>query len=159
MSATRVNRRPVVFKFQNLGPIASAEMELGDLTIIAGRNNTGKTYLAYTLYGFLKTWDTWPGAIPWPFGSRRSRTPTIFDQIFQQVSQHGHATVGVAPGTLGRERREVLRRSTSSFSGNALTDVFNAPPDTFKNASIDVDLDPAFSESANSVDVRMGSDG
>ena len=29
-------------------------MELGDLTIIAGRNNTGKTYLAYTLYGFLK---------------------------------------------------------------------------------------------------------
>ena len=29
-------------------------MELGDLTLIAGRNNTGKTYLVYTLYGLLK---------------------------------------------------------------------------------------------------------
>ena len=37
-------------------------MELGDLTIIAGRNNTGKTYLVYTLYGFLKMWYSWPNA-------------------------------------------------------------------------------------------------
>ena len=38
------------FVFKNLGPIHEAELELGDLTIIAGRNNTGKTYVAYTLY-------------------------------------------------------------------------------------------------------------
>ena len=31
-------------------------MELGDFTLIAGRNNIGKTYLVYTLYGFLKMW-------------------------------------------------------------------------------------------------------
>ena len=42
------------FVFKNLGPIHEAELELGDLTIIAGRNNTGKTYVAYTLYGFLQ---------------------------------------------------------------------------------------------------------
>ena len=47
------------FIFKNLGPIHEAELELGDLTIIAGRNNTGKTYVAYTLYGFLKMWS-WP---------------------------------------------------------------------------------------------------
>ncbi len=40
-------------RFENIGPIKKAELELGDLTIIAGQNNTGKTYLAYTLYGFL----------------------------------------------------------------------------------------------------------
>ncbi len=45
------------FIFKNLGPIHEAELELGDLTIIAGRNNTGKTYVAYTLYGFLKMWE------------------------------------------------------------------------------------------------------
>ena len=44
------------FVFKKLGPIKEAELELGDLTIIAGRNNTGKTYVAYTLYGFLRSW-------------------------------------------------------------------------------------------------------
>ena len=42
------------FRFQNIGPITDAHLELGDLTIIAGANNTGKTYIAYTLYGLLK---------------------------------------------------------------------------------------------------------
>ena len=42
------------FRFSNLGPISEAELELGDLTIIAGRNNTGKTYLTYVLYDFMK---------------------------------------------------------------------------------------------------------
>ena len=27
-----------------------------------GRNNTGKTYITDSLYGFLKTWEDWPGA-------------------------------------------------------------------------------------------------
>ena len=44
-------RTPLTFTFKNIGPIEKAELELGDLTIIAGRNNTGKTYLTYTLYG------------------------------------------------------------------------------------------------------------
>ena len=51
------------FRFKNLGPIKEADLELGDLTIIAGRNNTGKTYLAYALYGFLKRWEWSPEAI------------------------------------------------------------------------------------------------
>ena len=50
------------FRFKNLGPIKEADLELGDLTVIAGRNNTGKTYLAYALYGFLKRWQWWPEA-------------------------------------------------------------------------------------------------
>ena len=40
------------FTFENLGPIDKATLELGDLTVIAGRNNTGKTYLAHTIYGY-----------------------------------------------------------------------------------------------------------
>ncbi len=32
-------------KVSNLGPIKQAEMELGDLTIICGENNTGKHIL------------------------------------------------------------------------------------------------------------------
>ena len=45
---------PMTFSFSKVGPIVEADLEVGDFTIIAGRNNSGKTYLAYTLYGFLK---------------------------------------------------------------------------------------------------------
>ena len=39
---------------ENLGVIKEAEFEIGDLTIICGENNTGKTYLTHATYGFLE---------------------------------------------------------------------------------------------------------
>ena len=44
-------------KMRNLGPLRQAEFELGDLTVICGKNNTGKTYATYALYGFLSFWE------------------------------------------------------------------------------------------------------
>ena len=41
---------------QNLGVIEYAELELGDLTLICGSNNTGKTYVTYAIFGFLTVW-------------------------------------------------------------------------------------------------------
>ncbi|MEH2298604.1 MAG: AAA family ATPase [Nostoc sp.] len=43
-------------KVKNLGALKQAEFTLGDLTIICGCNNTGKTYATYALFGFLSTW-------------------------------------------------------------------------------------------------------
>lgn len=43
---------------ENLGYIAKGEMELGDLTVIVGKNNTGKTYLSYALIYFLATFHS-----------------------------------------------------------------------------------------------------
>ena len=42
---------------KNLGALRQAEFELGDLTIICGGNNTGKTYATYALFGFLAYWQ------------------------------------------------------------------------------------------------------
>lgn len=44
------------FKFEKLGLLDEAELELADLTIICGENNTGKTYATYAVYGFLRSW-------------------------------------------------------------------------------------------------------
>lgn len=44
------------FQFENLGLLDKAEIELADLTIICGENNTGKTYATYAIYGFLRSW-------------------------------------------------------------------------------------------------------
>jgi hypothetical protein len=43
-------------KIKNLGILKQTEFSLGDLTIICGGNNTGKTYATYSLFGFLYTW-------------------------------------------------------------------------------------------------------
>ncbi|MCR4318090.1 MAG: ATP-binding protein [Planctomycetes bacterium] len=40
-------------RIRNLGPLKEADFEVGDLTIICGENNTGKTYATYALYSFL----------------------------------------------------------------------------------------------------------
>jgi predicted ATPase len=41
-------------KFKNLGYLEEGQINIGDLTIICGKNNTGKTYINYALYGFLR---------------------------------------------------------------------------------------------------------
>lgn len=41
---------------KNLGILKYAEFSLGDLTVICGKNNTGKTYVACALYAFLNAW-------------------------------------------------------------------------------------------------------
>lgn len=43
-------------QIKNLGPLEEAEFSLGDMTIICGENNTGKTYATYALFGFLTFW-------------------------------------------------------------------------------------------------------
>lgn len=49
-----LRNKKMIFSFENLGVISKGEIELGDLTILCGANNTGKTYVSYTLYGLLK---------------------------------------------------------------------------------------------------------
>jgi predicted ATPase len=47
------------FQFEKLGYFdKKTEIELGDLTIICGKNNMGKTFASYAIYGFLKTWNS-----------------------------------------------------------------------------------------------------
>ena len=45
------------FKVKNAGVLDEANIELGDITLIFGRNNTGKTALVYNLYlAFIRVW-------------------------------------------------------------------------------------------------------
>jgi predicted ATPase len=44
------------FRFQKLGLLDDITVELADLTLICGENNTGKTYATYAIYGYLRSW-------------------------------------------------------------------------------------------------------
>lgn len=46
----------MIFKVRNLGYIEEASVDLSkDLIVLTGQNNTGKTYLAYAIYGLFNT--------------------------------------------------------------------------------------------------------
>lgn len=44
--------------FTNLGALDCGELEIADLTIICGENNTGKTYVTYLVYCLLSSWKS-----------------------------------------------------------------------------------------------------
>lgn len=52
------------FEFNKLGPIHQGELELADLTVLCGKNNTGKTYITNSIYSFLANWENLMG---WDF--------------------------------------------------------------------------------------------
>ena len=133
------NSRNVIYRFRDIGPIKDAELELGDLTIIAGRNNTGKTYIVYTLYGFLKTWGGFP---PW-LVMEDSRPPLEhgfpnWDHVGKQLAESGRATFSLGSVALNRQRQWIIPILTQAFSDQALPDVFSSQRNSFSNASIEV---------------------
>ncbi|MCQ3808705.1 MAG: AAA family ATPase [Acidimicrobiia bacterium] len=59
-----VNRADLRLVVENLGPIRRADVALRPLTVLIGRNNTGKTYLAQALYAVHKAIDSFPHSKP-----------------------------------------------------------------------------------------------
>ena len=153
-SANKPETAPVKFRFKNLGPVKEAELELGDLTIIAGRNNTGKTYLAYTLYGFLKVWKEWPGLT----GALFLMDPLHADiaMLIGNAMNEGHAKRKVDRETLNRERKKLLQTLTHAFSQGVLPSVFSSSHSAFESASIEVETGADFPADRNCEFLRAG---
>ena len=136
-------RKPVTFRFRNIGPVKKAELELGELTVIAGRNNTGKTYITYTLYGFLTKWtsfwrwfvlpnDEWPDA-EFPNWKRLGR----------ELAESGFHTFPLDEKELGRQRKRLNQLLTQGFSEQSLPDVFSSRSGAFEESSFEIVCDDA----------------
>lgn len=144
-SATRrelsVQRTPVTFSFEKVGPVRKAELELGDLTIIAGRNNTGKSYLVYTLYGFLKMWNGWPGIRQFltRTGQSKAGVPDM-SKIARRLISEGKFILDAHPVSLENQRKEVLNQLCLDFSEDAISQVFSSQSGDFSDASIAIDV-------------------
>lgn len=132
-------RALVTFSFQKIGPVKKANLELGDLTIIAGRNNTGKSYLVYTLYGFLKMWNGWPGIHRFLEGRRKSRAdiPDLAE-IADRLLKEGKFRIPASSGSLKRQRRAILNQLSRDFSRHAISQVFSSQSGDFDKAAFTV---------------------
>lgn len=125
-------------------------MELGDLTVIAGHNNTGKTYLAYSIYGFLKSWNQSPhlytdiayceelsGSKLQPRSKEKLLT---IDRLIETASTEGTATESISDEQWNWDRKTISDEFSHHFSREILPDIFSTSPDTFKNSSVSIDL-------------------
>lgn len=114
------------FKIENLGILHSAELSLGDFTIICGKNNTGKTYATYALYGLLKSW-------------RRLVKDLIPEHPLRQLLETGSAAVDL---------EDIVKNWESHVGAIAarykdmLPAVLAADPERFTTSQIHLELPP-----------------
>jgi AAA15 family ATPase/GTPase len=111
---------------KNLGALKQAELSLGDMTVICGGNNTGKTYATYALFGFLTFW-------------REVFSINIDEEVVKRLLAEGTATIEITQYVDGAS--SILSRGCDAYV-KQLPMVFAAPADRFKDTAFQVTLDP-----------------
>ena len=111
---------------KNLGVLKQAEFELGELTLICGGNNTGKTYATYALFGFLQyAKDLLKVEIP--------------NQTVEALLRDGVTRVDIEP--YAKKTDKILRRSCLEYTQH-LPRIFASQRDHFKDTTFQVSLEP-----------------
>lgn len=124
----------------NLGPLKQAAFELGEMTVICGCNNTGKTYATYALFGFLTLWR----------------------QLFSIRISDGKIDNLLADGVVSLDldhyvkQVDVIVAAGCHAYADQLPSVFAAPRERFTDSVFQVALDPADIRPADTFERRMG---
>lgn len=137
------------FHFRQIPPIIDAELELADFTIISGRNNSGKTYLAYALYGLLKRLRNWPverrhGHVSLPNWVQetpdREVTAPDWREVAATLAQTGRVTLRVSRKALAEHQSQILTLLAKDFVREQLPSVFQVREEEFADASISLSV-------------------
>jgi len=112
-------------KVKNLGALKQAEFTLGDLTIICGGNNTGKTYATYALFGFLYTW-------------RRMFSLTINNAQIEQLFADGVIRLDIQEYV--KQADQIVTKGCQAYT-QLLPKFFASPAERFKETEFQLSLD------------------
>lgn len=112
-------------KVKNLGALKQAEFTLGELTIICGCNNTGKTYATYALFGFLFTW-------------RRMFSIQISSDKIEQLLANGVIRLDIQEYV--QKSEQIVAKGCQAYT-KQLPKFFAAQSDRFKTTEFQVILD------------------
>ena len=109
-------------KLKNIGILKQAEFSLGDLTLICGENNTGKTYASYALYGFLRSWHN---LIHIPISDHQVHTLITDGSLNIELAQYV------------KKADQILAEACKRYS-DQLYSVFAAPKEAFQNSEFHI---------------------
>ena len=113
----------MIIKINNLGYVKNVEVDLSkDLIVFCGPNNTGKTYVAYAIYGLMK---------------HRSMEPhiTSFASAVEKLQEKGEIEIDLVK-TLKSKGSEHLSRLVKTYK-DYLPSVFAAPSSLFDRTTIE----------------------
>ncbi len=110
---------------KNLGILKQAEFSPGDITIICGENNTGKTYATYAYFGFLSFW-------------REAFSVEIEGEKIEQLLANGIVHINLL--SYLEKSQEILTKGCQEYT-KQLANVFAASENRFKEAEFRIDLD------------------
>ena len=128
---------------KNLGVIKEAEFEVGDLTILCGSNNTGKTYLTYALYGFLDYW-------------KEGFSLTIPKELIAMLKQKGTVTLSVDQYI--KDAKAQIQRASNQFSNPQIfATVFASKEIYFLKSQFSIEIKNTFSPSLEEIEMVYGS--
>ncbi len=114
------------FHFSHLGAIDDATIELAPLTVICGRNNTGKTYATYAVYAFLATW----------------RQLTVWDVSHDDLSTLADdGAVSIDMQTQFVDKWDNIKSQTSERWNQFLPRALGAPAERFADTKLSFNLD------------------
>ncbi|MEN9843948.1 MAG: hypothetical protein RLZZ612_1777, partial [Pseudomonadota bacterium] len=111
----------------NLGCLTNntSVIEFKPLTLICGKNNTGKTWAMYALYAFLGR------------HLQRLQLPGI-DDLLKELEQKGQVTWNIEEWA--QEHGDALLKSINDAVASNLAQVFNGDPDLFKKTRFEWDV-------------------
>ncbi len=119
------------FTFNNVGLIDNTKLELADLTIICGENNTGKTYATYSIYGFYKNW--------------KSHSREELHLVAKEALRESNGVqIDLNKIFLGKIN-ELLKKASEKYSKN-LNQIFSSGEEFFKNSIFLAELEKEPSE-------------
>ena len=110
---------------KNLGALKQAKFTLGDLTIICGCNNTGKTYATYALFGFLYAW-------------REMFSVEIDSSKVDQLLIDGVIHLDIQE--YAKQSKQIIAKGCQAYT-KQLSRIFAAPTDRFRESEFEVSLD------------------
>ncbi|MBD2292394.1 AAA family ATPase [Anabaena sphaerica FACHB-251] len=128
-------------KVKNLGALKQAEFTLGDLTIICGYNNTGKTYATYALFGFLYTW-------------RKMFSIKMNDDKIEQLLADGVIRLDIQEYV--NQVEQIVTQGCQAYT-QELPKIFAASAERFKESEFQVILDTKNIRLARRFDSEIGS--
>jgi len=113
------------FTFKNIGYIDAGEVTLGALTVICGRNNVGKTYLSYSIYGLLKH-------------LRQVAGIRLDQESLEQLYEKGVCSIDLQ--RYAQDAVKILARAGKNFSRD-LRRFFNTTDEYFARSAVGLEIE------------------
>ncbi len=123
---------------KNLGYLDKGEIDIGDLTIISGKNNSGKTYINYAIFGFFKNW-------------KRLCKFNLKKEHLEELSNIGYSKIDLRD--YEQQITEVLKKAFKKYS-KSIYKVFSAEEGSFSDFDFSItfnSLKPDYKQKLTSI--------